>query len=797
MEVDAYLAEQLAAGANPTDEQFRLLVQSVTDYAIFLLDRSGRVVSWNEGAERIKGYSAGEIVGQPIALFYPPEDRDAGKPEQGLRCAEREGRFQTEGWRVRKDGSRFWADVVITALRDARGGLRGFAKLTRDMTARHRERESEQLVAAMLERQRALAEPGLLALGETGLEPVLERAVAMVRDLLQTEFVQVLELLPEGDSLKLVAGTGWKPGMVGNATVALSANSILSYTLYSSDLAPDATNQPRRAVVIEELASEDRFPRTGMLHEHGIVSGMSIVIPGREIPYGVLGAHSATRRRFMPGDAEFLQAVASVVSAAVQRRRAHAQLRASEARLVAFADHSQSVMFLKDREGRYRLVNEQFLHCFGLRRDQVIGRTDLELFPRDQALRFAANDAEVLSLGAPLQFEESARYIEGERVNLVAKFPVPDASGAVSGVGGVATDITERKRTEQALQEQRTLFAEAQNLAGLGCWEWDAASGRVTWSEELYRIYGVERERFTPSYEGYLERVHPDDREQTRSTLARAVMDARGFTFDERIVRPDGEVRYLRSCVELVRDEKGRSLKVLGACLDITEQKNSEAALRAAADNLQALTRRLVEVQEAERRRIARELHDRVGQNLSALNINLDLALGAATGASPLRRRIEDSVSLVDATLQAIENVMAELRPPLLDEYGLGAALSWYGDEFSRRTGIAVALRDGKDAAADLRPEAAVALFRIAQEALNNVAKHAGAKHVHVELACEAEEVVLRVADDGAGFDPAAAARGKRWGMKTMRERAEAAGGRLEVDGALGEGTIVRASVRR
>ena len=797
MEVDAYLAEQLAAGANPTDEQFRLLVQSVTDYAIFLLDRSGRVVSWNEGAERIKGYSAGEIVGQPIALFYPPEDRDAGKPEQGLRCAEREGRFQTEGWRVRKDGSRFWADVVITALRDARGGLRGFAKLTRDMTARHRERESEQLVAAMLERQRALAELGLLALGETGLEPVLERAAAMVRDLLQTEFVRVLELLPEGDALKLVAGTGWKPGMVGNATVPLRANSILSYTLYSSELAPDAANQPRRAAVIEDLANEDRFPRTGMLHEHGIVSGMSIVIPGRKTPYGVLGAHSATRRRFMPGDAEFLQAVASVVSAAVQRQRAHEQVRASEARLVAFADHSQAVMFLKDREGRYRLVNEQFLQRFGLRRDQVIGRTDLELFPRDQALRFAANDAEVLSLGAPLQFEESARYIEGERVSLVAKFPMPDAAGVVTGVGGVATDITELKRTEQALREQRTLFAEAQNLAGLGCWEWDAASGRVIWSDELYRIYGEERERFTPSYEGYLERVHPDDREQTRSTLARAVMDARGFTFDERIVRPGGEVRYLRSCVELVRDEKGRSLKVLGACLDITEQKNSEAALRAAADNLQALTRRLVEVQEAERRRIARELHDRVGQNLSALNINLDLALGAATGASPLRRRIEDSVSLVDATLQAIENVMAELRPPLLDEYGLGAALSWYGEEFSRRTGIAVALRDGKDAAADLRPEAAVALFRIAQEALNNVAKHAGAKHVRVELACEAEEIVLRVADDGAGFDPAAAARSKRWGMKTMRERAEAAGGRLEVDGAPGEGTIVRASVRR
>src|SRR5437870_2364333 len=476
MEVDAYIAGPIAAGADPTDEQFRLLVQSVTDYAIFLLDSGGRVISWNDGAERIKGYSAGEIVGRSIALFYPPEDRDAGKPEQGLRCAEREGRFRTEGWRVRKDGSRFWADVAITALRDARGGLRGFAKVTRDMTARHRERENEQRVAAMLERSRGLAEISLLALGETGLQPVLERTVALTRDLLQTEFVRVLELLPAGDAFKLVAGTGWKPGMVGSATGPLRANSILRYTFSSGALVPDAANQPRRAAVIEDLASEDRFPRSGMLHEHGIVSGMSVMIPGRRTPYGVLGAHSAARRRFVPGDAEFLQAIANVVSAAVQRQRAHEQVQASEARLVAFADHSPAVMFLKDREGRYRLVNEPFLQRFGLRRDQVIGRTDLELFPRDQALRFAANDAEVLSRGVPLQFEESARYIEGERINVVAKFPLPDASGAVIGVGGIATDITERKRTEQALREQRTLLAEAQNLAGLGCWEWDAAS---------------------------------------------------------------------------------------------------------------------------------------------------------------------------------------------------------------------------------------------------------------------------------------------------------------------------------
>src|SRR6478735_11173182 len=105
------------------DAQFRLLVESVSDYAIYLLDRSGNVASWNAGAQRIKGYAASEIVGRSFSLFYTPEDRAAGKPEQMLRRADREGRAGELGWRMRKDGSRFWADVVITALREPSGAL--------------------------------------------------------------------------------------------------------------------------------------------------------------------------------------------------------------------------------------------------------------------------------------------------------------------------------------------------------------------------------------------------------------------------------------------------------------------------------------------------------------------------------------------------------------------------------------------------------------------------------------------------------------------------------------------------
>ena len=138
-----------------SDERFRMLVEGVTDYAIFMLDPQGHVLTWNTGARRIKGYDATEIIGQHFSKFYPPEALHRRLPEHELRVAAAEGRFEDEGWRVRKDGTMFWANVVITALRDDSGLLRGFAKVTRDLTQR---REHEEALRRSEERFRLLVE---------------------------------------------------------------------------------------------------------------------------------------------------------------------------------------------------------------------------------------------------------------------------------------------------------------------------------------------------------------------------------------------------------------------------------------------------------------------------------------------------------------------------------------------------------------------------------------------------------------------------------------------------------------
>ncbi len=175
-----------------SEERFRLMVEAVQDYAIFMLDPQGYVATWNIGAERIKGYSAAEIIGQHFSRFYPQEALDRGWPQVQLERAEQLGHVEDEGWRLRKDGSRFWADVVITALRDESGQLYGFAKVTRDLTERRAAEESVRRANIALERRIADRTAELLAVNESLHSEIEERGR------LETELQQrVAELATE------------------------------------------------------------------------------------------------------------------------------------------------------------------------------------------------------------------------------------------------------------------------------------------------------------------------------------------------------------------------------------------------------------------------------------------------------------------------------------------------------------------------------------------------------------------------------------------------------------------------
>jgi signal transduction histidine kinase len=260
-------------------------------------------------------------------------------------------------------------------------------------------------------------------------------------------------------------------------------------------------------------------------------------------------------------------------------------------------------------------------------------------------------------------------------------------------------------------------------------------------------------------------------------------------------IRKNGERRFVEVVAAPLWGADGTFQGIIESMRDVTECLQAQEVLQQYAERLRALSARLAEVAEAERQRLARELHDQVGQNLTALGINLNIIRTQLPEeiAGTVRSRLDDSLSLVEQTTERIRDVMADLRPPVLDDYGLVAALQWYGEQFTGRTGIAVAV-EGEEPAPRLAARVENALFRIAQEALTNVAKHAQATEVGVTMEMEGRTLCLVVADDGIGFDPAhlTESNGSQgWGLLTMTERAEAVGGNCCIESAPGQGARV------
>ncbi|NCF69304.1 MAG: PAS domain-containing protein [Chloroflexi bacterium] len=263
----------------------------------------------------------------------------------------------------------------------------------------------------------------------------------------------------------------------------------------------------------------------------------------------------------------------------------------------------------------------------------------------------------------------------------------------------------------------------------------------------------------------------------------------------------DGETRMVEVNAAPLLGSDGSFQGIIESMRDVTECHHAQEALRRNRDRLRALTAQLAEVSEGERQRLSRELHDQVGQNLTALGINLNIIRAEIilAGSAPLISRLDDSLSLVEQTTERIRDVMADLRPPVLDDYGLVAALNWYGRQFGQRTNISITI-EGTVLSPRLVPRVENALFRIAQEALVNVSKHAQATGVVVTVQEHGGIVRMVVADDGVGFDPIYGAESdgnQRWGLITMTERAEAEGGRCRIESDANRGTRVVVEIDR
>ena len=341
------------------------------------------------------------------------------------------------------------------------------------------------------------------------------------------------------------------------------------------------------------------------------------------------------------------------------------------------------------------------------------------------------------------------------------------------------------------LRESEANLAHAQALARLGSWTLETTTGAMTWSAETYRLLELDPASTAPSLDAFLAWAGEQDRAAFRQVLQRCAGTGVPGSV-EMPLQVRGDTRWAHVVLQPLEGTGGTRLR--GTVMDVTERKRALETQRANAAQIRDLLRRLVSVQEAERRRFSANLHDLVGQSLSVLSIGLETIRGMLPGAPSKKAdaAFNDMGLVLKETMGAVREVMSDLRPPLLDDYGLYAALEWHAQQLEARTGLRVTVEGTR---LEPRPDAEVemALFRIAQEALTNVAKHAGASRATVVLSGAAQQVRLVVEDDGRGIAASAAANDAGtvgWGMAVMRERAVAVGGAMHVESP-GRGTRI------
>ncbi len=443
-----------------SEERFRQMAENIEEMFWIGDATLSRLLYVSPAYERIWGRSRDNLpeFPKPFLDAIHPEDRD--RMAAAIGQAPSAGEWNVEFRIVRPDGSVRWVWDRAFPVRDSAGGIYRFVGITQDITVRKR---ADLELKARAAQQRAVARLGRYALEGGELGALLDRTVAVVAEVLEVDFAKVLELTPDGKELLLRAGVGWPEGTVGRARVSAGANSQAGYAL--------TTGAP---VIVEDLARETRFTGTEFLHDHGIVSGITIIIGDRQRPFGVLGAFSRTRRQFAVDAVHFLQSVAGVLAATIERRRAEESLRFSEARFRSMFEQAAGGMAVVSPEGRFLQVNAAFCALLGYDADALLAMTIFEVTHPDDAAMTRSVFSEVES-GQRRLADMEKRFVrkDGRIVwaHLSGAWQFAPDSGPIHGVV-LMQDITERKEVEEKIRSlnedlERRVLERTAELAAL------------------------------------------------------------------------------------------------------------------------------------------------------------------------------------------------------------------------------------------------------------------------------------------------------------------------------------------
>ena len=708
------------------------IVESSED-AIISKNLDAVITSWNAGAERIFGYTEAEVIGQPITILIPPELRDEeNQILVKLRVGKRIEHYETI--RVTKTGKKVDVSLSVSPISDSTGKVVGFCKIAHDITPR---KKAEEALRTSEERLRLAQQAARIGVFEWNIR------------------TGVNTWTPELEGMY-----GLPPGGFGG-----------TQTAFENLVHPD---DRARAIELVNDAMKTGQPSKGEWRVvwpdgsvHWIAGHWQVFMNESGQPSRVIGVNIDVTDRKL---AEQELATAS--------ERLHLAIDSGS---VAGWDFDLKT----DRHVWFGKAHAQL----GMAHDETLGSRQ-EFWDRvHEDDREHLRHAMRVSKDKHEEFTEDFRVVwrDGTTHWLRSRGRYHyTANGEPERMLGISLDITQSKQAEQALRESEQRLRLATQAGRMYAYDWDHTTNEVVRSSEHVEILGLTEPLRFPQQQ-FVDKIHPDDRSKFLATIAGLTPENPAGEVTYRALPSDGTLVWLKSNGRGFFDAEGKLLRVIGMVADITDQKRAE-------ETLSGMTRKLVEAQEQERTRIARELHDDINQRLALLAFELNqLRAKHEDLPSGVRDHILELQKMTAEICSGVYALSHELHFSTLDLLGLPKGISSWCKAFGERHKIEIDFKNGD--VPKLPQEISLCLFRVLQEAVHNAAKHSGVKRIAVDLAEKPAEIHLIVSDSGRGFDIKAAKQSGGLGLTSMQERVRLVGGTIVINSQLLVGTTIHVCV--
>ena len=686
----------------------------------------------NPSLEKLTGFSSEELIGKKAPYPWWTEET-LQETSRDLEEAMLKGAQRIEELFQKKNGERFWVEITSTPVR-SNGGLKYYLANWVDVTDRKRAEE---------------------ALRES--EEKLAGIIASV-----TDHMSIID-----DRHNIV----W----ANDIAKELFGPDLLGKKCYSSYHGYDKPCEP----CVARKCFED-----GKVHEHEKVVTTR---DGKQMIFWCVVSATAWHRDGRP------KLVVELSRNITDRKQAEEALRESEERYRRLIESSDDMLFSVDRAGVFKTAGGMRLREFGLRPEDVVGYSLDDLFGQE-ARGHKKRHRQVFESGTTMTYEHTFEFAGKTKTDLITIYPIKDRQGAVEVVGVICRDIGARRRAEEVLRQSEEKFRSIFVESPIGIELYDSKGQLVDTNKSSQELFGVSD---VAEVKGFKIFDDPNVPEDAKRKLRDGETVRYEVSFDfERLKRlnlykttKSGTIELHVLITQLGLKEKESFQGYLVQVQDISHRKLAEQRIR-------TMSQQLMKAQETERQALARDLHDYLAQDLSAVKIGLDTLLDNQAKAHPeTRQKVSELSKILQGTIIAIRDMAYSLSPASLNELGLVQALVQYREEFSARSGVKIDFfHAGIDKLA-MGFDSQINLYRLVQEALNNIKKHADASHAIIRLVAAFPNIILRIEDDGKGFDVKdrllAATADKRMGLRIMQERVRLLRGTMTIQSRPMEGTRI------